>query len=114
MATQYKKIQNKIGPKEDTTAGKADLKPKASRDMLLLVLIVLTAIIMALAWQNPEFDATGRGMYGCLLAGMIVVYINRRGGFSDTVKKSLIAVSTTLLVLCIVLLGFSMNHQFFG
>lgn len=114
MSTQYKKIQNKIAPKEEATADKKDLKPKASRDMLLLVLIVLTAIIMALAWQNPEFDNTGRGMYGCLLAGMIVVYVNRRGGFSDKVKKILIGVSTTLLILCVGLLGLSMYHQFFG
>ena len=35
MATQYKKIQNKIHPKEDEKP-KADLKPKASRDALLL------------------------------------------------------------------------------
>ena len=44
MATQYKKIQNKLHPKE-AEQGKTDLKPKASRDALLLVLIALTLVI---------------------------------------------------------------------
>ena len=61
MATQYKKIQNKIHPKEDDKP-KADLKPKASRDALLLVLIAVTLVILVLAWSN--MDGIGRGMYG--------------------------------------------------
>ena len=42
MATQYKKIQNKLHPKE-AEQGKTALKPKASRDALLLVLIAFGA-----------------------------------------------------------------------
>ena len=63
MATQYKKIQNKIHPKDEKKEN-VDLKPKASRDALLLVLIAVTLIILVLAWSN--MDGIGRGMYGAL------------------------------------------------
>ncbi|MGM9540347.1 hypothetical protein [Anaerovibrio sp.] len=111
MATQYKKIQNKIHPKEDVK-GKPDLKPKASRDALLLVLIAVTLVILVLAWNN--MDGIGRGMYGALFVGMVIVYVNRRMEFSDTVRKVLIGVSSALMLASICLLGLSMYHQFFG
>ena len=53
MATQYKKIQNKLHPKE-AEQGKTDLKPKASRDALLLVLIALTLVILAIGWNTMD------------------------------------------------------------
>lgn len=111
MATQYKKIQNKIHPKEDEKP-KADLKPKASRDALLLVLIAVTLVILVLAWSN--MDGIGRGMYGAMFVGMVIVYINRRMEFSDNVRKALIAISSALMLASICLLGLSMYNQFFG
>lgn len=111
MSTQYKKIQNKVHPKEDAPA-KTDLKPKASRDALLLVLIVVTLVILCLAWGN--MDGLGRGMYGCLLVGMVVVYLNRRMNLTDNAHKMLIGVSSFLLVAAIALLGLSMYYQFWA
>ena len=111
MATQYKKIQNKIHPKDEKKEN-VDLKPKASRDALLLVLIAVTLIILVLAWSN--MDGIGRGMYGALFVGMVIVYINRRMEFSDQVRKVLIGVSSALILASICLLGLSMYNQFFG
>lgn len=109
MATQYKKIQNKLHPKEDEKA-KADLKPKASRDALLLVLIVVTFIILLLGWST--MDEIGQMMYGVLLAGMAIVYLNRRLELSQQMHSILIAVSSTLLLSSVGLLAYSMYVQF--
>ena len=110
MSTQYKKIQNKIAPQSE--APEKNLKPKASRDVLLLILIGLTLIILIAAW--PNLDSIGRGMYASLFAGMIVVYVNRHANFSEKLKKILIGVSLTLLLLCMILLGTSIYFQFFA
>lgn len=109
MATQYKKIQNKIHPKETPKEG-MDLKPKASRDALLLVLIAVTLLILIMAWSN--MDGVGRCMYSALFVGMVIVYINRRMTFSDKVRKVLIGVSSALMLASICLLGLSMYNQF--
>ena len=112
MATQYKKIQNKLHPKE-AEQSKTDLKPKASRDALLLVLIALTLVILAIGWNT--MDDIGRAMYGFMVAGMVIVYLNRRlTNLSENIRKCLIAVSSTLLLGSIVMLGYSVNLQFFN
>ena len=96
MATQYKKIQNKLHPKE-AEQGKTDLKPKASRDALLLVLIALTLVILAIGWNT--MDDIGHAMYGFMVAGMVIVYLNRRlTNLSENIRKCLIAISSTLLL----------------
>ena len=111
MATQYKKIQNKLHPQE-AEQGKTDLKPKASRDALLLVLIALTLIILAIGWNT--MDDIGHAMYGFMVAGMVIVYLNRRlTNLSENIRKCLIAVSSTLLLGSIVMLGYSVYLQFF-
>ena len=111
MATQYKKIQNKLHPKEDEQK-KTDLKPKASRDALLLVLIAMTIVILAVGWST--MDDIGHAMYGFMTVGMIIVYINRRlTNLSENVRKGLIALSSTLLLGSIVMLGYSVYLQFF-
>ncbi len=109
MATQYKKIQNKIHPKEQESV-KEDLKPKASRDALLLVLIAVTALVLVLGWNT--MDDIGHAMYAALVVGMGTVYINRRMTLSENVHKILIGISSTLLVVSIGLLGYSMYVQF--
>lgn len=86
MATQYKKIQNKIHPKEQESV-KEDLKPKASRDALLLVLIAVTALVLVLGWNT--MDDIGHAMYAALVVGMGTVYINRRMTLSENVHKIL-------------------------
>jgi len=110
MSTQYKKIQKKNAAQE-TSAAKSNLKPKASRDLLLIFLIVFTVLILVLAWSN--LDNLGRGMYACLSVGMIVVYVNRHANFSDKVHKILIGVSLFTLCASIGLLGLSVYNQFF-
>lgn len=110
MATQYKKIQNKIHPKK-ADEQKVDLKPKASRDALLLVLIAVTLFILVMAWGN--MDGIGRTMYSALFVGMVIVYVNRRMEFSDNVRKVLIGISSALMLGSICLLGLSMYNQFF-
>lgn len=111
MSTQYKKIQKKTAPKTDAVT-KSNLKPKASRDLLLIILIVFTLLILALAWSNMDY--LGRGMYACLSVGMIVVYVNRHANFSDTVHRILIGVSLATLCASIGLLGLSVYYQFFA
>ena len=111
MSTQTKKIQKKIAPK-DPVAKESNLKPKASRDILLLILIGMTLLILVAAW--PNLDTIGRGMYASLFAGMVVVYINRHANFSEKVKKILIVVSLSLLFLCLLLLCLSIYFQYFA
>lgn len=114
MATQTRKIKNKIAPRAQEKAKQeaAKLKPKASRDIMLIAMIALTAIILILAW--PNMDQVGRGMYGCLLGGMVVVYVNRHMDFTERVKKILIVVSLTALTACLILLGYSIYTQYFA
>ena len=110
MATQYKKIQNKLHPKEQP-AEKQDLKPKASRDALLLVLIAMTVVILIIGWST--MDDIGHAMYGFMLVGMVIVYLNRRlTSISENVRKGMIALSSTLLLGSIVMLCYSMYLQF--
>ena len=109
MATQYKKIQNKLHPKDDEQA-KADLKPKATRDALLLVLIAVTLFILVVGWST--LDDIGHAMYTVLMIGMVVVYLNRRLNLSKQMHTALIAVSSTMLVTSIGLLGYSLYIQF--
>ena len=45
MSTQTKRIQNKISPKEKVEKVKSDLKPKQSRDLLLLLLMGMTTVV---------------------------------------------------------------------
>ena len=111
MSTQYKKIQKKNAPKS-TNSTKANLKPKASRDLLLIILIVFTAVIMVLAWTN--LDLPGKSMYACLFVGMVIVYVNRHANFNEKVQKILIGVSMFTLLASIVLLGVSVYYQFFA
>lgn len=111
MSTQYKKIQKKTAPKNNAVA-KSNLKPKASRDLLLIILIVFTLLILGLAWSN--MDNLGRGMYACLSVGMIVVYVNRHANFSDKVHRILIGVSLAALCSSIALLCLSVYYQFFA
>ena len=93
MATQYKKIQNKLHPKE-AEQSKTDLKPKA------------------IGWNT--MDDIGHAMYGFMVAGMVIVYLNRRlTNLSENIRKCLIAVSSTLLLGSIVMLGYSVYLQFF-
>lgn len=109
MSTQYKKIQNKIHPKEDGKE-KTDLKPKATRDALLLVLIAVTLVILILGWNT--MDSIGHAMYTVLFIGMGVVYLNRRLKLSDQMHQILIATSSTMLVAAIGLLCYNFYLQF--
>lgn len=111
MSTQYKKIQKKNLSK-NSPSSKTNLKPKASRDLLLIILIVFTALIMVLAWTN--LDNLGKSMYACLFLGMVVVYVNRHANFSDQTHKILIGVSLFTLCASVVLLGVSVYYQFFA
>ena len=110
MATQYKKIQNKLHPKEQPTE-KQDLKPKASRDALLLVLIAMTVVILVIGWST--MDNLGHAMYASMLVGMVIVYLNRRlTNISENVRKVLIGISSAALLGSIAMLGYSMYLQF--
>ena len=54
MSTQYKKIQKNLSPAADAANSKSNMKPKASRDLLLLIMIALTMFVMALGWQTLD------------------------------------------------------------
>ncbi|MCR5176150.1 MAG: hypothetical protein K6C05_04810 [Anaerovibrio sp.] len=110
MSTQYKKIQKK-NTHTNPKAEKTNLKPKASRDLLLIILIVFTAVILVLAW--PNMDVLGRSMYVCLSIGMVIVYVNRHANFSEKTHKILIYVSLFTLFSSVALLALSVYQQFF-
>lgn len=112
MSTQYKKIQKKNAAAVGIDKEKSNMKPKASRDMLLLIMIALTVFIMALGWQT--LDQLGVAMYTCLTIGMVLTYINRHGSFTDQVHRILIWVSMGTLFSSIVLLGLSVYMQYFA
>ena len=92
MSTQTKRIQNKISPKEKVEKVKSDLKPKQSRDLLLLLLMGMTIFIMILGHEN--IDTMGFSMYGTMLVSMMLMYINRHMDMSEAAHKAL-----TILVL---------------
>ncbi|WP_027397622.1 hypothetical protein [Anaerovibrio lipolyticus] len=112
MSTQYKKIQKNLSPAADAANSKSNMKPKASRDLLLLIMIALTMFVMALGWQT--LDQIGVAMYTCLMIGMVVVYINRHGNFTDKVHRILVGVSMGTLFASVGLLGLSVYMQYFA
>ncbi len=87
MSTQTKRIQNKISPKEKVEKVKSDLKPKQSRDLLLLLLMGMTIFIMILGHEN--IDTMGFSMYGTMLVSMMLMYINRHVDMSEAAHKAL-------------------------
>ncbi|ORU00917.1 hypothetical protein D081_0365 [Anaerovibrio sp. JC8] len=112
MSTQYKKIQKKNAPAADAGQAKSNMKPKASRDLLLLIMMAFSVLIMALGWE--ALDSIGVAMYTCLIIGMGVVYVNRHGNFTDKVHRILVGVSMGTLFASVGLLGLSVYMQYFA
>lgn len=109
MSTQYKHLQNKLHPEKKA---KKNMKPKAPRDLMLIILICLTIIIMILAWHN--LDTLGISMYASLVVSMLLVYTNRHGDFSEKEHKYLKWLSMSFVALCLILFGTVTYLQFFA
>ncbi len=110
MARESKKIRRKVEP--DYGKKKSDLKPKAPRDRMLLILIALTVFVMGMGYQN--LDAIGLAMYATLLISMVIVYINRHSEFSESTHRILTWVSLVTSVSTIGLFGYSTYLNFFA
>lgn len=85
MAKQTRKIKRKITPEEIKEEN--SLKPKEGKDRMLLILIAVTALIMALGYET--MDGLGMGMYSSMMGAMICLYLSRHGSFDEKVLKIL-------------------------
>ena len=103
MATQYKKLKNKLTPKKD--------KPRlpernVGKDYLLVSMIFFTVLIMIVAWSR--FDNMNRALYIFLAISLSITYANRHARMTDTVRGVVeklgwvsMAIATILfLILC--------------
>lgn len=110
MARESKKIRRKVEPEYGKK--KSDMKPKAPKDRMLLVLIALTVFVMGMGYQN--LDGVGLAMYAMLLVSMVVVYINRHSELSESTHRFLTWFSLATSIACIGLFGYSTYLNFFA
>lgn len=82
MATQYKRLKNKLTPKKD--------KPrlpdrKVGKDYLLVSMLFFTVLIMIIAWGR--FDNMNRALYIFLAISLSITYANRHARMTDNVRN---------------------------
>lgn len=77
MAKQYKKLQNKLHPREKKAASQ---KPPG-KDYLLLAVIAFTVIVTVFGWAS--FDNWNRAMYAFLCVSLALTYFQRHATLSE-------------------------------
>ncbi len=108
MSKQYKKLQNKLHPKEV----KQEPKYKEGKDYLLLIMIAITFVITLLGWEN--LDNTNRAMYFLLTISLTLTYLYRHANFPEKVKAYINAASLGTIGLAVALFLLNVYYTFFG
>ncbi len=110
MSKQYKKLQNKIHPKEEPTEKKNE-KP-VGKDYVLLFIIVFTLFILCVSWEH--FDNMKRIMYICLTAALGLTYAGRHAKLDENQLQLVNRASFVTLMVSIVLFLVSCYNEFFA
>ena len=81
MAKQYKKLRDKIHPKQE----KKDTRPRnIGKDYLLLIMIFFTVLIMLIAWDR--FGFLNRALYIFLAVSLSITYANRHARMTEQTR----------------------------
>lgn len=79
MAKQYKKLRQKVHPKEQKRTSPE--KP-VGKDYFLIGITVFTVAVLAIGW--PHFDNMNRAMYVLLVISLGLTYVRRHVEMSET------------------------------
>ena len=102
MAKQYKKLRQKVHPKQPP----APPKEKVGKDYLLIVVIAFTLAVLILGWGY--LDSMNRVMYILLVLSLSLTYIKRHAKLTETQqlitdRASMVSIGLAVAMFLIVL-----------